>query len=275
MTPDFRTLERSDDQLTPPGMTFVTVRSTHLDRRADVLLYASDDSEAKQDVPIIVLLHGVFGSHWAWAFKGAAHLTAQRLVDQGVIGDCVLCMPSDGLWGDGSGYLKHEHADYERWIVEEAVGIPMQLLPQCSETSAVYIAGLSMGGFGALRLAARNPDVFAAAYGHSSVTSASDLRLFTVDYEQQVSQQSDEDSLIESVVASGESMPPFGFDCGLEDELLPANRELHRQLEAAGVPHEYHELSGQHDWAYWRSRLEVSLSFFGRHAQTQIRTVES
>src|SRR3546814_20544624 len=96
----------------------MTVKSASLGARADISLFVPDCVAGLADVPIVILLHGVYGSHWAWALKGGAHLTAQRLIDEDTIPPLVLAMPSDGLWGDGSGYVPHRTRDFERWIVE-------------------------------------------------------------------------------------------------------------------------------------------------------------
>ena len=100
---DFRTIEVSDPAIEAGGLTFVTVKSRALRRRADVTLYVPPLPPGMTDLPIVVLLHGVYGSHWAWALKGRAHLTAARLIAEGVLPPVALAMPSDGLWGDGSG----------------------------------------------------------------------------------------------------------------------------------------------------------------------------
>jgi dipeptidyl aminopeptidase/acylaminoacyl peptidase len=142
----FRTLEVSDPALAPPGLRFVTVKSAALGQRADVLLFVPPQAAALQGVPLVLLLHGVHGSHWAWAFQGGAHLTAQRLIDAGEIPPMVLAMPSDGLWGDGSGYVCHAEQDFERWIVDEVPAVARAASSACTVASPLCIAGLSMGG---------------------------------------------------------------------------------------------------------------------------------
>ena len=149
----FRTIEVSDPAIAADGLTFVTVKSRALRRRADVTLYVPPVAQGVADLPIVVLLHGVYGSHWAWALKGRAHLTAARLIAQGALPPAVLLMPSDGLWGDGSGYVMHADHDVERWIVDEMPALARELVPDCGARSPLLVAGLSMGGFGALRLA--------------------------------------------------------------------------------------------------------------------------
>ena len=73
-------------------------------RAADALAQEADESPwagfapvavgLALSLPLVLLLHGVYGSHWAWAFKGGAHRTAQRLIDAGAIPPLVLAMPS-------------------------------------------------------------------------------------------------------------------------------------------------------------------------------------
>src|SRR4051794_7566414 len=104
----FRTIEVSDERFTGEGLRYVTVKSRALRQRADLTLFVPPGASSAANLPLVILLHGVYGSHWAWALKGGAHRTAMRLIDQGEIPSMVLAMPSDGLWGDGSGYLTHK-----------------------------------------------------------------------------------------------------------------------------------------------------------------------
>ena len=260
----FRTLEVSDPALSPPGLRFVTVKSAALGQRADLLLYEPPQAASLQDVPLVLLLHGVYGSHWAWAFKGGAHLTAQRLIDAGFIPPMVLAMPSDGLWGDGSGYVAHAGQDFERWIVEEVPAAALAACTACSEASPLFIAGLSMGGFGALRLAGRHPRRFVAAAGHSSLTEAAQLDALMAETRTGWAAAPAECSVIASLRSADAPLPALHFDCGRDDPFIAANRQLHAELQAAGIAHEYAEHDGGHGWAYWAQHLEDTLRFFGR-----------
>jgi enterochelin esterase-like enzyme len=260
----FRTLEVSDPALAPTGLRFVTAKSAALGQRADLLLYEPTQAASLQDVPLVLLLHGVYGSHWAWAFKGGAHLTAQRLIDAGEIPPMVLAMPSDGLWGDGSGYVAHAGQDFERWIVDEVPAGARAACTACSEASPLYIAGLSMGGFGALRLAGRHPRRFVAAAGHSSVTEAAQLDALMAETRIGWATAPADRSVIASLRSADAPLPALRFDCGRDDPFIGANRQLHAELQAAGIAHEYAEHDGGHGWPYWAQHLEDTLRFFGR-----------
>jgi S-formylglutathione hydrolase FrmB len=227
-------------------------------------LYGPPEVVGKTDVPLVILLHGIYSSHWAWAFKGGAHLTLARLTASGAVPPMVLAMPSDGLWGDGSGYVPHPSQDFERWIVDEVPVAAAEVLPCLGSASPRFIAGLSMGGFGALRLAGKYPSRFQGASGHSSATHLEQLRGGVEEPLARYGAHPDDQSVLETLLRNRDSLPPFRFDCGTRDFLLAYNRELHLALQAAGVPHDYEEFPGAHDWAYWEAHLEDSLKFFAR-----------
>lgn len=260
----FRTVEVSDPALAPEGLTFVTVKSAALGRRADLTLYRPPQAAGRRSVPIVMLLHGVYGSHWAWAYKGGAHRTAQRLVETGAIPPLVLAMPSDGLWGDGSGYVRHADHDAERWIVDEVPAAACAALAECDAHSPLAIAGLSMGGYAALRLAGRYPRRFRAAAGLSSITEVSQLDALIEEPRDQWARGPADARVLDALRLAGAALPPVRLDCGTDDALLEANRALHAALVAAGIAHEYAEHPGGHDWACWSRHLEDTLRFVAR-----------
>jgi putative tributyrin esterase len=257
----FHSLEVSDPSLEWAGLRLVTLKSAHLKGRGDLTLHVPTVAKGCRNVPLVLLLHGIYGSHWGWSLRGAAHETNERLSRGGSIPPLVLAMPSDGLWGDGSLYLPHHGQDFERWIVEDVPEVTRLVVPEVGSNSPVFIAGLSMGGFAALRLGARFPEVFAGMSGLSSVTDLSQLAALVQEDHSSLDLPASDRSLREAF-RSSRNIRPFRFDCGREDFLIEANRELHRDLTEAGVPHQYEESSGIHDWSYWRTSLEATLRFF-------------
>jgi S-formylglutathione hydrolase FrmB len=173
-------------------------------------------------------------------------------------------MPSDGLWGDGSGYVKHADHDAERWIIDEVPALACELVEGCSVHSPLLVAGLSMGGFGALRLAGKYPQRIAAAAGLSSVTDAGQFDALIEETREGWSGDAADRSVLAALVGAREPLPPLRIDCGLDDPYLEANRELHRALQRAGIAHQYAESPGGHDWTYWSVTLEHTLRFFGQ-----------
>src|SRR5438094_425387 len=117
----FHTVEVSDPRYEHDHLRTITLKSPSLKGRGDVTLFVPPGCESAKNLPLVILLHGIYGSHWAWALKGGAHKTALKLIESRAIKPMVIAMPSDGLWGDGSGYFAHDGADFEKWIAEDVV----------------------------------------------------------------------------------------------------------------------------------------------------------
>jgi S-formylglutathione hydrolase FrmB len=227
-------------------------------------LYVPPGIESARNVPVVLLLHGVYGSHWAWALKGGAHVTAARLIADGAIPPMVLAMPSDGLWGDGSGYVRHPGGtDFDRYIVEDAPACVVEVVPAIGQNSPLFITGLSMGGFGALRLGAKHAGRFRGVSGHSSITHFSQMSRFVEEaLDTYGPPPQEEQSVLHWIDANRAQLPPIRFDCGTSDPQLDDNRTLHRELGVRGIPHVYEEFPGGHEWPYWELHLADTLRFF-------------
>ncbi|MBW3629164.1 MAG: esterase family protein [Gemmatimonadetes bacterium] len=264
----FRTIGVSDPALELAGLRFVTVRGAALRGRADLTLAPVGNTDG---APLVILLHGVYGSHWSWALQGGAHRTASRMHAGGEIGPAVLAMPSDGLWGDGSGYVTHAEHDFERWIVEEVPAAAAQVLGRPERWPALFVAGLSMGGFGALRLGAKYPDRFAGISGHSSITDFQQMGQFVSDPLEKYDVPLEDRSVLETILRTRERLPPLRFDCGAGDQLIEHNRALHTALTSAGIEHRYEEFPGAHEWSYWSDHLADTLRFFHQIASGEHR----
>jgi enterochelin esterase-like enzyme len=260
----YRTVELSDALPGGDGLRLLTFKSPALGGRGDVTLFVPPGSEKGENLPLVLLLHGVYASHWAWALKGGAHRTALGLMGQKLIRPMVIAMPSDGLWGDGTGYLPHRAADYESWIVEDVVGCVAELLPCLGAQSKLFIAGLSMGGYGALRLGAKHARRFTGVSGHSSITHHRQLSRFVEEplASYRATPEEEESGVLYWMKMQRGSLPAVRFDCGLGDDLIEENRRLHEGLTAEGIPHQYFEFEGGHTWEYWRAHLRDTLLFF-------------
>jgi S-formylglutathione hydrolase FrmB len=258
----FRTVCVSDPRYEVEDLREITVKSPALGGRADITVHAPIAARQGTNVPLVILLHGVYSSHWAWVRQGGAHHTAARLQATGDLPPCVLAMPSDGLWGDGSGYLRHHAQDFERWIAVEVPAAVAHIFPSVTAESPRLIAGLSMGGFGALRIAATHADRFLAVSGHSAITDSAQMRDFVEEYLDDVLSPAGPRTVLDAVVQHRDRLPQIRFDCGTEDSLLAANRDLHTRLTQAGIPHVYEEFTGGHTWDYWSTHLQRTLSFF-------------
>lgn len=258
----FRTIDISDPRFEQHGLRYVTVKSPALRARADLTVWSAP---GVAPAGLVILLHGVYGSHWCWAMRGGAHRTAERLIAMDEMPPLALAMPSDGLRGDGSGYVRHsDGVDFERWIVEDVPAATRAALPALPPDSPIYVTGLSMGGFGALRLGARHHARFAGISGHSSITRVSEWADFVEEDLDTYGIANEDTNVLDALIAAGPSLPPLRFDCGTDDALLESNRALHRALSERNVDHVYEEFSGGHEWAYWDAHIEDTFRFFAR-----------
>ena len=259
----FRTTDVATVPTSVGTLQMMTVKSPALKGRADLTLYVPDQAKGRADVPVVILLHGVYGSHWGWALKGQAHVTLQRLIDEGAIEPMIVAMPSDGLWGDGSGYVPHISQDFEQWIVQD---VPQAVhVATGNALGALHcIAGLSMGGFGALRIGAKYPRRFAAFAGHSSITAVEQMALFVEEDLSAYRHDPDAQAVLATILGQREPLRPFRFDCGVDDLLIEHNRVLAHALTEAGVSFEYVEHLGGHEWPYWQEHLAESFRFFDK-----------
>jgi putative tributyrin esterase len=259
----FRTVEFSDSAFEWEGLRFSTVKSSALGRRADCCIWAPRLSPSEDIETLLILLHGVYGSAWSWALKTGVHCTAQRMIERGEIRPLAIAMPSDSLQGDGSGYLKYPGLDVERWIVEEVPAVARLAIPALRRGARVAIAGLSMGGYGALRLGARYAGHFHAISAHSAITRIEEMTSFVEEpIEMFTADASPEElNVLHLLLKNREKLPPIRFDCGIADSLIQGNRTLHHALVAAKIPHLYEEYAGGHEWSYWAEHIAATLRF--------------
>lgn len=264
----FRTIEVSDPKFESNNLRFITVKTPNLKGRGDICVYVPAGTAANDTLPIVILLHGVYGSAWNWAMNAGVHFTVDELIKKGELPPMILAMPSDGLWGDGSGYLPHGGFDFESWIVNDVPNAVMETIAGANKRSPLFISGLSMGGFGALRIGAKYGSKFKAISGHSSITSLPQLKLFV---EEPLKNYAQGEPIDEDVLATFNyynDLPPIYFDCGTEDILIKYNRELHQKMDREGIRHIYREYPGGHEWPYWASHITDSLKFFASHMRS-------
>jgi len=263
--PRFRTIRASEPKFESGNLRHITLKSAHLKGRGNISVYVPPYTDAT-DLPIVLLLHGVYGSALSWSQLGGAHHTAHRLINEKKIQPMLMVMPSDGLWGDGSGYVAHNGYNFEKWITEDVLDAVRQEIPQAAKSTTTFISGLSMGGFGTLHLGGKYPHLFKAISAHSAITAFRQMELFVeeplADY-QPISEEDADCFLI--LRKHKDELPPLRFDCGRDDLLIEYNRKLHQQLKEEGIPHHYEEFDGGHEWPYWEKHLEDTLLFFESH----------
>jgi len=258
----FKSIAVSDPRFEHENLRYITVKSKNIKGRGDISVFVPPGKN-NSNLPIVLLLHGVYASHWAWTHLAGVHRQMLDGISRGLIKPMVLVMPSDGLWGDGSGYLPHQEQNFEKWIMEDVISAVIEVIKETSNESMLFIAGLSMGGFGALRLGAKYGTRFKAVSGLSSITNASQMQsLLEEDISGLLNENGAEISVLDVIISNRGILPKIRFDCGTSDTLVSENRILHDQLVANNIPHIYQEFEGAHEWTYWEENIFKTLLFF-------------
>ena len=209
--------------------------------------------------PVLYLLHGLSDNHTAW--------TRRTSIERYVAGLPLIVVMPDGGRGWYSDSVTEPTGAYETFIVRDLVGFIDRTFRTRAERGGRVIGGLSMGGYGAVKLALKYPQMFCAAVSHSGALSRPDERNFEEGSELrrifgERPSGGSEDIYTLAEKAAGSSAPALRIDCGVNDFLLGYNRNFHRHLESLGWSHEYAEHPGGHDWEYWDKHVRESLKFF-------------
>ncbi|MDQ0390534.1 alpha/beta hydrolase [Labrys monachus] len=140
----------------------MSVPSQALGHALTVSVYRPADPAPKAGWPVLYLLHGLDGSNRDWSDLGGIQGTLDRLIKGGRIHPMVVVMPDAGnSWYVDSADVKGP-GNYETAILNDLPkAIEKRFAPHCERRSRA-IAGISMGGFGALRFALKRPDRYVA-----------------------------------------------------------------------------------------------------------------
>jgi S-formylglutathione hydrolase FrmB len=159
---------------------------------------------------------------------------------------------------------------YDTHIAKEVVGMIDYYYHTVKSPEGRAVAGLSMGGHGALSLAIRHPEVFGAA---GSLAGGLDLRPFVKNDWDLKGVLGDpllhwnnweENSVVNLLPKLKGRNFPLIIDCGVDDFFLEANRTAHKKLLEEKIPHEYTERPGGHTHEYWGNAIDYQLVFFDK-----------
>jgi putative tributyrin esterase len=233
----------------------------------NLYLPANYDEKSQKDsrFAVVYLLHGLSGhfDNWQVFAKLEAHAKNFKFI---------IVMPEgDNGWYTDSATISNDK--YESYIVKE-------LIPEIDKkfrTKALRqdraIAGLSMGGYGALKFGFKYPDLFVLAGSFSGALGITDVTdknsepwvsksVMSVygEAESETRKSNDLFALVKLLSADQIKKLPFIYqDCGTEDFLIKNNRDFVALLAEKKIPHEYRELPGVHDWKFWDSQVQEFL----------------
>lgn len=223
-------------------------------RNAVVVLPAGYDDSPRL-YPVLYLLHGHGGGHRNWLERTNLLAHTARL-------PLIIVLPDAGnSWYTNSSARPDER--FEEYVAREVPAYIDQHFRTLTYREARYVAGLSMGGYGALKLGLKYPARFSLVGSFSgSPRAVMDTVSPTVrdafgPAGSAARAENDLLALAGRVPAAG--APYFYIDCGTADELLAGNRAFVEVLAARPLAYEYHEVPGTHSWELWDRRLPVFL----------------
>jgi S-formylglutathione hydrolase FrmB len=227
--------------------------------------------------PVVYLLHGGSGAFSDWHQKVTEKGLVNRMAEEH---DLIIVTPGVG---PASYYYDSPLLDsvrYETYITQELIPFIDANYRTLARKEARAITGLSMGGHGAITLAAKHPTLFIAAGSMSGVMNI-DTDLWKVGEEFRNLRKQGQKEMLGAINYKGPVFSSYTavglidqlknqkiyllFDCGIDDFLIETNRQMHSLLMEKKVPHEYIERPGAHTWNYWTEALPVQFFFLTKY----------
>lgn len=238
----------------------------------NVILPTDYDTSKTTRYPVLYLLHGLTGHYNDW-------IQRTNVADYAAGYRMIVVTPE----GNDSWYLDK----YESYILNELIPDVQQRYRTIEARYGRSIAGLSMGGYGAIKFGLKSPStfVFAAsmsgAFGVTRFTEKEvpelwkeSLKLFgPVGSETRVANDLFE-ILGKLTPARIDALPYFYFDCGTEDSplIFPSNRELAGLMFEKKIPHEFRQMPGDHSWGYWDRQVQEVLKLAAQKMRLPAKT---
>jgi S-formylglutathione hydrolase FrmB len=254
-------------------MAFAELRwfSKTLGKQVGTYVILPDNPDFKPPFATYYLLHGLSDDYTIWHRRTRIEVYAQSL-------PLIVVMP-DGFRGF---YTNNDEGPaYATYVAEELPAVIERTFPAKSARGARAVGGLSMGGYGALRIGLGYPDRFASVNSHSGAlmhgsrptkrptSSMQDAEWRRVFGPRPMETDHDLVHLARQCEKSG-TLPKIRIDCGTDDFLIEDNRAYHKHLEALRVPHEYEEFPGAHTWEYWDQHVRTALAFHAKHLKLKV-----
>lgn len=238
------------------------------DIKCVVILPNKYSEEKAKRFPVVYLLHG-YGDNYAGWVKKAPHAAESADMAQAII----VC-PDGAI---GSWYFDSPidpSFKYETYVSKEVPHFIDEHYRTVNNRNARAIAGLSMGGHGAIFLAIKHSETFGAAV---SMSGGVDFTPFPNNWDiaKRLGPYSENKERWESNTAYNlvqelkNNQIAISFECGVSDFFIDVNRKLHQRLLELKIDHDYTERPGAHNWAYWDNAIQFQMVFLKHFFEKQ------
>lgn len=211
---------------------------------------------------VLYLLHGLSDDASAWQRFSAIETHARRY-------GLVVVMPSVGR----SFYINQPNGQaYFTYLVEELPRYLEEVFGISPTRERTLIAGLSMGGYGAIKAALLHPERYFAAASFSGVLSLAimeaqpdhpDVKEFEGlfgDLSRLSNSEHDPMLWLQKAALNPEILPKLYASCGYDDAIYPLTVMFRDACKKWNVPLDYHEARGKHDWYFWDAEIQHFLT---------------
>lgn len=250
-------------------------QSNLVDYPVEYSIYLPPDYEnSERSYPVLYLLHGYSDDETGWIQFGEANLIADRGIANGDFPPCIIVMPDGKVTWYCNSYDGKD--PWEDMFIKEFIPFIEKEYRIRPKKEFRAIAGLSMGGNGALMLSMRNPALFSSCVAMSAGTFTDEEMINSATYdryfgnlygpkpENGVSDHWKAYSplhLLDSTDPEKLKSVRYYIDCGDDDFLYKGNAALHVKMRDLGIPHEFRVRDGAHQWSYWRTGLFDGMKF--------------
>ena len=239
-------------------------QSKELKKETQVNVLLPDVTDAEKPLKVLWLLHGLSGDHTSWMRYSAIERYVRKR-------NVAVVMPNvDRSWYTNTAY----GANYFDFVAKELPALFYQTFKGVSEKREDQIvAGLSMGGYGAMKLALSYPEQYGSCIslsGSFDITRKKrpyDLAewqgIFGYDLESALALEGSEHDLfaLAEKQKRGARVPNIYMWCGTEDSLIEVNHFFDRRLTELGIAHEFHFSEGDHSWKWWDLHIQNALEW--------------
>ncbi len=230
----------------------------------DINFLDNTDTTSKPPYKTLYLLHGMFGNNTTFLYNTQIRSFAQKNNLAIVLPDC-----------HNSFYINNPDSFeyYSNYVGEELVNFTRSIFPLSDKREDTYIAGFSMGGYGAIRLGLIYNETFSAIGGISSALITDRLNKplddckHVLDSEKYIEScfgdlnniigsDKDPEYLIEELIKNNEKIPNIFMAVGKDDFLRSENEKFYKFLKNNNVEVTYNENEGSHTWDFCNEHIE-------------------
>lgn len=240
-----------------------------------VVLPADYLSSSDKRFPVVYLLHGLTGHYNDWTDRTDVAQLATKY-------NVIIVTPEGGDgWYSDSPVLPQSR--YESYLINELIPEIDRSYRTYPERKFRFLAGLSMGGYGAVKFGLKYPNLFAmvgsfsGAFGIAKWTEkkgGNSLIGRSIDsvfgpVGSEARRANDVFEILKNMKPERTDVLPYIYiSCGTEDSMIEENRALNKALVEKKIKHDYSTRSGGHDWVFWGGEVQKFLELCSRMLKT-------